>query len=82
MTSPIEVETDRLVIGSVGVEVDIDRSDGTGDIRGDEKEIAAMRPNGPLFTVEHPTGWIVGNVTPAHGPRVAQRRRIILAWRK
>ncbi len=78
-TSPVEVETDRLMIGSIGVEVDVDRADATGDIGRDEQEVSAMWPAGPLITIEDSTGWIVGYVAATHRPRVSERRRVVLA---
>ena len=67
------------MIGSVGVEIDVDRADAAGDVRRDEQEVAAMWPVGPLITVEDPTSWIVGNVAAERRPCIAERRRVVLA---
>ena len=79
VTSPVEVETDGLMIGGIGVEIDLDRTNSSGDVHRDKQEVAAMGPAGPLITVKDPTGWIVGNVAVKRRPRVVERRRIVLA---
>ena len=63
VTSPVEIETDGLMIRSISFEINIDRTNACGNVRRDKKEVAAMRPAGPLITIEDPTGWIVGIVT-------------------
>ena len=63
VTSPVEIETDGLMIGSISFEINIDRTNACSDVSGNKKEVSAMRTTGPLIMVKDPTGWIVGIVT-------------------
>ena len=65
------------MVGCVGVEIDVDRTDAPGDVPGDEHEVAAMSAARPLIAVEHAAGRVVGDIAATRCPAIEQRTRII-----